>query len=171
SPRIEQYNITFERELGLKIAVRASYLATRMRGLIAGIDINMLSPGDVPFGTTTGDGITPCVPTDADCQLTPADVARRAFPELGSYLARYGNTGHGRSHALQLEVNRRLSGGFQFQASYTLLDQKSDALDTANSTLGGTLYNQFNPAQDFSRDGFVSRHRFIALGIFELPYG
>ncbi|MGH9767043.1 MAG: carboxypeptidase regulatory-like domain-containing protein [Blastocatellia bacterium] len=169
-PRIEQYNATFERELPWQTALRVSYLGTRSKGLIAGIDLNMIPPSDTPFGTTTGDGITPCTPGD-DCDLSPADLARLPFPQLGDFLLTYGNLGRGKSHALQVEANRRFAGGFTFNASYTLLDQKSSALDTGNSSLGGTSYNQFKPDNDFGTDGFVSRHRFIAYGIIEVPFG
>jgi hypothetical protein len=72
---------------------------------------------------------------------------------------------------LQVEVNRRFAGGFLFNASYTLLDQKSSALDTGNSSLGGTSYNQFKPDNDYGTDGFVARHRFVAYGVIELPFG
>jgi len=131
----------------------------------------MIAPSDTPFGTTTGDGKTPCNPSDGDCDLSPADLARRPFPELGTYLAQYRNFGAGRSNALQIEVNRRLVKGLMFNASYTLLDQTSSALDTANSTLGGTTYNQFIPNHDDSRDAFVSRHRFITYTTYDLPFG
>ncbi len=172
-PRIQQYNATFEHELPWKTALRISYLGTRLKGLISGIDLNMIPPNDTPFGTTTGDGITPCVPGsgDAACNLSPVDIARRPFPELGDFLLSFGNTGRGRSHALQLEVERRFASGFQFNASYTLLDQKSSVPDTGNSSLGGTVYNQFIPDNDFGAEAFVSRHRFLAYGIFEVPYG
>src|SRR6185436_3810567 len=97
---------------------------------------------------------------------------RRPFPNgLGDFLATYGNTGTGRSHALQFEVNRRFARGFMFNASYTLLDQKSSGLDTGNSSLGGALYNQFNPTNDLSRDSFVSRHRFVSYGAYDIPFG
>jgi hypothetical protein len=90
---------------------------------------------------------------------------------LGDFLLTFGNTGRGRSHALQFEVNRRFSSGFTFNVSYTLLDQKSSAPDTGNSSLGGTVYNQFRPETDFGAEAFVSRHRFIAYGIVEAPFG
>jgi hypothetical protein len=169
-PRIQQYNVTFEQSLPWKMAVRASYLGTRLTGLISGIDLNMLAPSNTPFGTTTGDGVTPCTAGD-DCDRSAADVARLPFPELGDFLSSFGNTGRGRSNALQFEVNRRLSGGFTFSASYTLLDQKSSAPDTGNSSLGGTVYNQFNPEVDFGAEAFTSRHRFVAYGIIEAPFG
>jgi hypothetical protein len=169
-PRIQQYNITYEHELPWKLAARASYLGTRLSGLISGVDLNLLPANNTPFGTTTGDGLTACVPGE-DCDLSPADIARLPFPELGSYLITFGNTGRGRSHAMQLEVNRRFSNGFTFNISYTLLDQKSSAPDTGNSSLGGTVYNQFNPNNDFGAEAFVSRHRFIAYGVIEAPFG
>jgi Carboxypeptidase regulatory-like domain/TonB dependent receptor-like, beta-barrel len=172
-PRIQQYNVTFEHELPWLLALRASYLGTSISGLIGGVDLNMLPPSNVPFGTSTGDGVTPCIPGDDDfeCELSAADVARRPFPDLGDFLLTYGNTGRGRTHALQLEVNRRFASGFTFNASYTLLDQKSSAPDTGNSSLGGTVYNQFDPEVDFGAEAFVSRHRFVAYGIFEVPFG
>jgi Carboxypeptidase regulatory-like domain len=169
-PRIQQYNATFERELGWKTGLRVSYLGSRLTGLIGGIDLNLLPPSNVPFGTLDEDG-NPCVPDDGTCSISDADRARLPFPELGTFLLSYGNFGSGRSHAMQVEVNRRFSNGFTFNASYTLLDQKGSGFDTANSSLGGTAYNQFHPENDFAPDAFVSRHRFVSYGVIDLPFG
>jgi len=169
-PRIQQYNITFEHELGWKTAVRVSYLGTRMNGLIGGIDLNLLPPSNTPFGTRDENG-DPCVPDDGTCTISDADRARLPFPDLGTFLLSYGNFGSGRSHAMQVELNRRFGNGFTFNASYTLLDQKGSGFDTANSSLGGTAYNQFHPENDFARDAFVSRHRFVTYGAIDLPFG
>jgi len=171
SPRIQQWNVTFERDLGMQTAVRASYLGTYMSGLIGGVDYNLIKPSDKPFGTTTGDGVTPCTPDDFDCDYSPADLARLPFPQLSSYLTSFGNFGHGRSHAAQVEVNRRFAQGLTFSASYTYLNQKSTAADTGNSSLGGTAYNQFSPDSDYGVDAFTAPHRFIAYGVWQLPYG
>jgi hypothetical protein len=170
TPRFEQFNATYERELGFNTAIRVSYVGTRQHGLIGGIDLNMLPPSTTPFGVTNEDGDI-CNPSDGDCVVSDADAARRPFPRLGSFLASYGNIGSGRSHAFQVEANRRFARGFSFNASYTLLDQTSSGLDTGNSTLGGTIYNQFSPDLDFARDAFVSRHRFVSYGAYDLPYG
>jgi hypothetical protein len=170
-PRIQQWNATFERELGWGTAVRLSYLGSYMSGLIAGSDYNLIAPSDKPFGTTTGDGVTPCSPDDGDCAYSPADLARLPYPQLGSYLISFGNFGRGRTHAFQTEVNRRFQNGLTFSASYTLLDQKSTAADTGNSSLGGTAYNQFRPDSDYGLDAFTSRHRFLAYGVWDAPLG
>jgi hypothetical protein len=58
-----------------------------------------------------------------------------------------------------------------FNVSYTFLDQKSTALDTGNSSLGGVTYNQFQPDSDYGIDGYVSRHRLVAYSIYDLPVG
>ncbi|HEY2013099.1 MAG TPA: TonB-dependent receptor [Bryobacteraceae bacterium] len=169
-PQIEQYNVTFEREIPLRTTLRFSYLGTHMHGLIAGIDRNMIPPSNNPFGTLNADG-TPCSPDDGDCTLSAADQARLPFPGLGDYMAQYGNFGHGRSNALQIEAIRAFANGLTFDIAYSLVDQKTTALDVGNASLGGPGYNQFQPELDFSRDSFVSRQRLTFYGIFDAPLG
>jgi hypothetical protein len=169
--RIEQYSATLERELGWNTTFRVSYLGTRMHDLITGRDLNMLQPSDNPFGTTTGDGVTACDPTNFNCDYSNADLARQPFPGLGDYMASYGNFGHGRSDALQLEGRRRFSSGLEFSATYMLIQQKATAVDGANATLGGTAYNQFKPENDYSTDSFIPHQRFIFYSIYEAPFG
>ena len=84
-PTVQQYNATFERQVGAKSAVRFSYLGTRSTGLIGGIDLNEIAPSDNPWGTTTGDGVTPCTPDDGDCLPTNADFARLALSNTGRF--------------------------------------------------------------------------------------
>jgi carboxypeptidase family protein len=171
-PRIHQYNATFEREVGWGNAVRLSYLGSTMHGLIAGRDLNEIAPSDIPFGTSTGDGVTACDPlNNADCEFSATDLARYRFPTLGDFIMSFGNYGHAQTHAFQAQVEHRYAHGIMFQASYTYLDQKSTALDTGNSSLGGITYNPYQPDSDYGTDGYVSRHRFVAYGIFDLPFG
>jgi hypothetical protein len=175
SPRIQQYNVTFEREIIRDGTLRVSYLGTHMDGLIAGKDLDELAPNTTPFGTTQGIGTgTPppiCDPTQGNCAYSDQDLARLPFPLVGEFLLTYGNFGHGNSNAFQTEFTRRYKSGLMLDMSYTYLDQKSSALDTANSSLGGIGYNPFNPNSDYGTDGFVSKHRFIAYGLYDLPIG
>ena len=170
-PRIHQYNATYEREIGWGNAVRFSYLGSTMHGLIAGKDLNEVLPSDNPFGTTTGDGVTPCDPTNGDCDFSDADLARYRFPELGDFVLSYGNYGHAQSNAFQTTLEHKYSHGLLFSLSYTYLDQKSTALDTGNSSLGGIAYNPIAPDSDYGTDGYISKNRFVAYGIYELPFG
>jgi hypothetical protein len=178
-PLIQQYNVTFERELGQRTYARFSYLGTTAHGLIAGTDLNGLRPSDVPWATTLdptgsglpGDGVTPCDPDNGDCEPTAAQFAMLPYPTLGDFLLSFGNFGHSQANAFQTQVERRYNVGLMFNASYTYLDQKSTGLDTGNSSLGGVAYNPLNPEHDYGQDGWVSRHRFVLYGIYDLPVG
>jgi len=175
-PRIHQYNVTFEREIGWGNAVRFSYLGSTMHGLIAGKDLNELQPSNLPFGTNVVDdngnptGI--CDPVNlGNCGISNADAQRYRFPALGDFVISYGNYGHAQSNAFQTQLEHRFFHGLLFNVAYTFLDQKSTALDTGNSSLGGVTYNQFQPESDYGVDGYVSRHRVVAYGIYDLPVG
>jgi hypothetical protein len=108
---------------------------------------------------------------NADCVISAADSARYRFPGLGDFVESYGNFGHGRSQAFQTQATHRFNHGLLFDISYTYLDQKTTALDTGNSSLGGIAYNPFTPNADYGEDSFVSRHRVVAYGIYDLPVG
>ena len=175
-PRIHQYNATFEREIGWNSAVRFSYLGATMHGLIAGKDLNEIQPSNIPFGThvvdDNGNPIGVCDPVNnGDCGISNADAARYRFPLLGDFVLSYGNYGHAQSNAFQTNFEHRFSHGLMLNFSYTFLDQKSTALDTGNSSLGGIAYNPFQPDGDYGVDGYVSRHRAVVYGIYDLPFG
>jgi len=171
-PRIQQYNATFERQLGWESALRLSYIGSHMGGLIAGRDVNEFPPSDTGFATTIGDGVTPCDPiNNGDCTQSPAELARYPFPIIGENLLEYGNFARGNSNAFQAQYEHRYKRGLMLNLSYTLLDQKSTVGDTANSSLGSVGYDIFNLNSDYAEDGFVSRHRFVAYGLWDLPIG
>ena len=108
TPRIQQYNVTFEREIVHDGTLRVSYLGTHMSGLIAGKDLDELAPNTTPFGTTQGDGVTICDPTQGDCAYSTQDLARLPFPLVGEFLLTYGNFGHGSSDSFQTEIHAAL---------------------------------------------------------------
>ncbi len=170
-PRVQQYNITFERDLGWNTALRLSYLGTSLHGLIAGRDLDELPPNNIPFGTTQGDGVTICDPTQGTCALSPQDMARLPYPALAEYVIGFENFGHGRMNAFQTQVEHRFTSHLMFSAAYTYMDEKSTGLDTGNSSLGGVAYNIFDPNSDYGPEGFVSKHRFVGYGVYDLPVG
>jgi hypothetical protein len=178
-PRIQQYNVTYEREIAQDTSIRFSYLGSALSGLIAGVDLNELPANNIPFATTvdtTGsgiaDGVTPCDPVNnGDCTYSAADLARQPFPGLGDFLLSYGNFGHGRSNAFQTQLEHRYRHGLLLNISYTYLDQKSTGLDTGNSSLGGIAYNPFEPNHDYGQEAFVPKNRVVAYGVWDLPVG
>jgi hypothetical protein len=171
APTVQQYNATYERQLGLKTSVRLSYLGTTAHGLIGGIDLNEIHPSNTGWDTSTGDGVTPCTPSDGDCTPTAADLARLPYPGLGDFALAYGNFGHSQSNDFQVQFERRYAGGLMFNASYTYADQKSTGIDGGNASLGGVPYDPFNPDLDYTQDAWISRHRFVLYGVYDLPIG
>lgn len=179
-PRIHQYNVTFEREIGWGSSIRVSYLGATMHGLIAGKDLNELQPTDTPFGTDFVDPNTGlfvpgqfCDPTvdSSTCGITDQQFQQYRFPALGDFVLSYGNYGHAQSNAFQTQFEHHYAHGLLLNIAYTYLDQKSTALDTGNSSLGGIAYDPFNPNADYGIDGYISKHRFVAYGVYDLPIG
>lgn len=170
-PRIHQYNISLERELPGKNSIRASYLGSYMQRLIAKQELEIFPPSDNPVGTSTGDGVTPCDPTNWDCSYSPAELARMRFPNISDGIPIWKNTGHGRSDAFQVEFNHRPAKGLMLSASYTYLNQMSNPADSGNSSLGTSEYNFLAPGSDYAVDSWVSHHRFVAFGTYALPFG
>jgi len=171
NPRVMQWNATIERQLPWTSSVRFSYIGAHESGQIVGNDLNMIPPSDNPFGTTTGDGVTPCDPlNNGDCGYSPDDEARLKIPALGDFVTGFGNVGHSMTDSFQAQAQRQATN-MTFSVAYTFLDQKSSGLDVGNSSLGGDAYNPFQPDSDYGPDSFVSRHRVVAYGVFDLPFG
>jgi hypothetical protein len=76
-------------------------------------------------------------------------------------------------HSLQAEVRKRFSGGLQFQADYTFSKALTDAPD-AQGNNQSTLENfrTFRDKRlDYRRSNDDQAHRFVANGIYDLPFG
>jgi len=76
-------------------------------------------------------------------------------------------------NALEIEVRRRFADGLQFQADYTFSKALGDAVD-AQGNNQSDLVNRLtlrNPDLDYRRSTEDQTHRFVANGIYELPFG
>jgi len=76
-------------------------------------------------------------------------------------------------HSLQVEVRRRFSAGLMFQADYTFSKALTDAPD-AQGNNQSTLENfrTFrDKGLDYRRSNDDQAHRFVANGIYDLPFG
>jgi Carboxypeptidase regulatory-like domain len=76
-------------------------------------------------------------------------------------------------HSLQVELRRRFSGGLMFQADYTFSKALTDAAD-AQGNNQNTLENfrTFRDKRlDYRRSNDDQTHRFVANGLYDLPFG
>ena len=76
-------------------------------------------------------------------------------------------TGVSNYNALWVTATKRLSQGFQFNASYTW----SKSIDyNSQSSQGVTVQDSYNLRGDRGLSDFDARHRFVVNGIYELPF-
>jgi hypothetical protein len=184
NPRLMQWNATYERQMAWQTDVRVSYIGSAQQGMIVDYDMDMIQASDNPFGTTQGDpnyiGITPqpfagpyyaCDPygSGGSCAYSYADDSRVKFPAIGDYNNKTKNGGKSMTNSLQLQAQRKAKN-LTYSVAYTYLDQKTTAAD-AQGSLGSDYYDPFNPKLDYTRDYFVSTHRFVAYAVFDLPVG
>jgi hypothetical protein len=76
-------------------------------------------------------------------------------------------------NALEIEVRRRFSAGLQFQADYTFSKALGDAVDAQGNNQSDLVSHLTlrNPGLDYRRSTEDQTHRFVANGIYELPFG
>jgi len=138
----EQWNLQVQRELGANTALSVGYVGVHGVHLTTLFNLNRQTYNAAP-GT-------------------------RPYSLLGSVNANITN-GDSSYHALQTQLQRRLTQGIQFSASYTwshtiddspgTLDQQSDRVDF------------FNFAHERANSNLDVRHRFVLSSILEIPYG
>lgn len=149
-----QWNLTVERELGLRTGLRMTYTGSKTRNLIYSPDLNQVQPN------TTG--------------YTAAVAATRPFPNFNAVLTR-DNGPSAKYHAFTVEVSRRFSGGLSFQNSWTWTKNLSNVGGPAPGGFaaenGPTTLNIFNIAADYGDVAFSRRHRFLTTFLWELPVG
>src|SRR6266568_3240977 len=76
-------------------------------------------------------------------------------------------------NALEIELRRRFSHGLQFQADYTWSKAMGDAVDAQGNNQSDLVSRLTlrNPKADYRRSGQDQTQRFVANGIYELPFG
>jgi len=76
-------------------------------------------------------------------------------------------------HAMEIELRKRFSNGLQFQADYTWSKAMGDAVDNQGNNQSdlATYLTLRNKRADYRRSGQDQTQRFVANGIYDLPFG
>lgn len=110
-------------------------------------------------------------------QITGPSTVVFPYAQYGygtAYLEQIVTVGRSNYHALQAKLQRRMSGGLGFTASYTFSNAKSDFLDhlSAGQGASGNLpQNAYNMSADYGPVAFDVPHRFVLSFVAELPAG
>jgi hypothetical protein len=145
APRVQQFSVDLQRELGADLTLTASYIGARSDHLGLGgsndmpININQLDPAYLALGSALNDQLpnpfrgNPNVPLSLS---TPATLARSRlllpFPQYRQVNARQVTEGYSRYNAAVFEVGRRLKNGWGGRFSYTYSVLKDNLIGESN---------------------------------------
>ena len=145
---VQSWNLNIQREIGRDLGVTIGYFGTKGTHLRLSRNINQRVNGVVPFPSLPStDPFRPNVPLNNIIQIE--------------------GTGNSSYNALWLTATKRLSRGFQFNASYTF--SKSIDYNSLNSQ-GVVIQDNYNVRGSRGLSDFDARHRFVFSGIYELPF-
>lgn len=154
-PYMSQWQFTVDRELAKNMGLRVSYIGNKSTHLPWAPDVNQMQPS-----------------TRFYSQRTSID---RPFPNFGLIFSRDAGA-NSQYNSLQVELNRRFSGGFSFTTAYTLAKNLADNAGPnpgsfAGETGGGRLTNSLDRRSDRGDVYATRRHRFVSTMVYELPFG
>jgi hypothetical protein len=135
---VEQWNLNVQRQISPTLSLMMGYVGSHgVHNLIRGDDGNMSMPTQTPVGL-----LFPCGfvnPTDSSCTpgQTPGGGTSQINQTLGTIRYVYWGT-DSVYHALNVNVDKKMSHGLQFEVSYTW----GKSLDESSSTIAGDTFSQ-----------------------------
>jgi hypothetical protein len=148
-PYVQQWNFTFERDLGFQTGLRLSYDGSHGSNLSV-----TTNPDQVPANTIGFDKAS----------------ANAPYP-LWDSLVNVENSGRSNYHSFTVSVNKRMSNGLQFLFSYNHAKNLSNTGGYNPTQFYGEGGNQtsdyYNPNVDYGRVPFTRNHRVIANFLYE----
>ncbi|MGA2073545.1 MAG: carboxypeptidase-like regulatory domain-containing protein [Terriglobia bacterium] len=176
-PRVYQWNVSFDRNIGFQTLLRVSYVGSHTVDLIYSPNLNQVAPNTASY-TDPSTGKT--VYGYAALTATPALRQQNLkFPNFAEVLTR-NDAPSDKYNGLSFEVNRRFARGLSFSNSYTLSWNKTNALGPApNSSIGTggqgdngpNVNNIYDITSDTGNAFYDPRNSFISTLVYELPFG
>ncbi len=171
--RAHEWNVTVERELRDNTSLKLGWVGTHGANLMQWYSYNDASNNYIWYATK---GVA--LPTGEY-----SSVARRPFENqvIGS-IQEYRKSGWSNASAFQIEIQRRYSKGYGFQAFYVMTNafraggnaNDDDLVYNTDVFLPGAVptdYNQLNRFLNYHRDAEIPKHRFNYNWIVDLPFG
>ena len=166
SPYAMNYNLTVERQLPGAMILRVGYVGSQGRHLEMAYEGNPITPA----GT-------------AACAASPSCISNRLFQQVlypthteyapGDIIASAGTqstVGVSHYNSMQVNLNKRLTKGLLFQASYTWSHSIDDTSGFEQSSFGTRGTNPYNFAFNRGDSTFDARQRLVINYDYELPH-
>jgi hypothetical protein len=185
TPTLVSYAVRVERQIMKDLSVGVAYVGSHGYHQIIGVDANAPAPVTCPespcpstFPTTVDP--TTGLPLFGALAGQPVPAGTLFGPTSTKPNTSLANTwtwiSEGRStyNALQIDVNRRLSGGLAIRGVYTLAKAMDDG-DSLNATAASNavalLSDPYDPMTDWGRATYDVRHAATISVIYALPRG
>ena len=148
-PRTTRVNLGYEREVARDVAASLDVVYARGDLLASNVDANAPAPSRDPYGR-------------------PLYSGERINPNYGTVLVRQ-SLARSDYVAVTAALRRRFRDGIQFQAHYTWSRDRSND-DNERSSGSLTLTDPADPDYDWGVSSRNIPHRFVASGVFTLPF-
>lgn len=154
-PKITQYNLQVQRELGNNLVAEVGYVGSHAFNLVYNTDLNQIHAGNLVAAGTSAN--------------LPSLRPFHNFTSIG------GRTNNGISNynSLQAELQKRMANGLSFDANYTW----SHFLDNQDSSGWGSHSGPqdwqigYDPSSNYGNSNFDVRHAVKGNAVYELPIG
>jgi hypothetical protein len=150
-PKVDEWNLTIERDLGSGMGIRISYNGSHGRYLGRQGNLDQLAPNTVGYTTNS-------------------PLLR--FPDW-SIIQVESNGGRSNYNGLTAAVTKRLAHGLQFQSSYSFVRNLTNAQGynptSFASEAGGVVTDLRDTQIDYGNVAFSRRHRFLSTFLYQLP--
>jgi hypothetical protein len=164
-PSVQQWNLTYERDLGFRTGLRVSYTGSHGANLETMEDLNQVPANTVGYYDTGTPGQPGYVQGAGDL---------RPFQDWQVLQSVY-NAAVSNYNALSVVVEKQTGNGLSFQSSYVFTRDLSNEGGAAPSSLvgagGNFLTDRFHPRLDYGNVVFDRKHRFLTTALYDLPFG
>jgi hypothetical protein len=181
TPTVQEWNFTVEQHLSSNMVLRVAYVGSFGTHELLSVDPNSI-PAAIcsnPAGCTAGGAATSGTPATAanqshvpqGAQYIP--VGTRPNPSVGAGFFWY-TEGNSRYNALQTDVVRRLSKGFQFRFNYTWsknLDMNSGLTGAQSNNQAQMIMDRNDLSRDWGPSALNVAHQVSVSAHYELPFG
>ncbi len=160
TPFTQQWHLGIQYQFPSEMMLEVSYAGSHGEDLFGMYNGNQAQP-NVIFCTTNGN-------TPENCPTAP----RRPFPAVDGLIDTLRANDFSNYNSLQVHLEKRLTHGLEFGASYTWSHGLDDASSASLGSLNnGDFRNQLYPWLEYGNADFDVRQRVTINYAYELPFG
>lgn len=163
NPMIQEVDAVFEHQLARNTALSVSYLGSFGRNLPTFIDLNFPPAGGSITYKVSGGSF------DGQSFTMPLYTGVRPNPNFGR-ITNISDSVKSHYNALVIQLNRRLTNGFQIEGLYTYSHAWDTGQTSTTFTASQNVFDPFDLGLEAGRSNFDLRHHFSALAVWQPDY-